>query len=220
VIVHSATPHRVTGERIGLGLLVGAAAMVPWIYVLSGSLPDTTRVSGWSTAWVGLDVMELFGLLGTGLLLLRRDPRGSLVAAVTAALLLVDAWFDVTTSSSGRALAIAIAMALLVELPLCALCALIAAGVLAPLRSTSTSDPSKTTASSAATLASPLMTSLASGATRRRSRFSTSSTANQTRSAVRVAVARSFDFHGAGRGWCASIACHPVTFQPGVPVGR
>src|SRR5689334_6988473 len=95
VIVHPATPRRITGERIGLGLLVAAAAMVPWLYVLGGSLPDTTRVSGWSTAWVGLDAMELFALLGTGLLLLRRDPRGSVVAAVTAALLLVDAWFDV-----------------------------------------------------------------------------------------------------------------------------
>lgn len=127
-IVHPAAPDRITGERIGLGLLVAAAVMVPWLYVLSGSLPDTTRVTGWSTAWVGLDVMEGLALLGTGLLVLRRDPRGSLVAAVAAALLLVDVWFDVTTSSSGRALAIAIAMALLVELPLCALCALIAAG--------------------------------------------------------------------------------------------
>jgi hypothetical protein len=115
------------GERVGLGLLAAAAVMVPWLYLLSVSLPDTTRVSGWSRAWVGLDVMEGLALLGTGLLLLRRDPRVSPVAAVTAALLLVDAWFDVTTSSSGRALAVALAMALLGELPLCALCAVIAA---------------------------------------------------------------------------------------------
>jgi hypothetical protein len=114
------------GRRIGLGLLIAAAVMVPWLYVLSGSLPDTTRVSGWSTAWVGLDVMEVFALVGTGLLLLRRDPRVSPIAAVTAALMLVDAWFDLTTSSSGRALVIAIAMAALAELPLCALCTLIA----------------------------------------------------------------------------------------------
>jgi hypothetical protein len=123
---------RKSGDRVGLGLLVAAAAMVPWLYVLSGSLPYTTRVSGWSTAWVGLDVMEGLALLGTGLLLLRRDPRASLVAAVASALLLVDAWFDVTTSSSGRALVVAIAMAVLVELPMCALCALIAAGLYAP----------------------------------------------------------------------------------------
>lgn len=118
------------GGRVGLGLLVAAALMVPWIYLLSGSLPDTTRVSGWSRAWVGLDVMEGFALLGTGVLLLRRDPRVSPVAAVTAALLLVDAWFDVTTSASGHALAIALGMALLAELPLCALCGLIAARTL------------------------------------------------------------------------------------------
>ena len=117
-----------SGERVGVALLVAAAAMVPWLFVLSVSLPHTTRVSGWSTAWVGLDVMEGLALLGTGLLLVRRDPRVSPLAAVTASLLLVDAWFDLTTSGSGRDLAIAVGMALLVELPICACCVLIAAG--------------------------------------------------------------------------------------------
>jgi hypothetical protein len=42
-----------TGERIGLGLLVDAAAMVPWLFVQSGSLPETTRVSAWVTARPG-----------------------------------------------------------------------------------------------------------------------------------------------------------------------
>jgi hypothetical protein len=131
LIVHPATPRRkVDGRRVGLGLLIAGALMVPWLYVLCNSLPDTTRVSGWSTAWVGLDVMEAFALLGTGLLLVRRDARVSPVAAVTSALLLVDVWFDVTTSSSGHALVIAAVMAVFVELPLCALCALIAGGAL------------------------------------------------------------------------------------------
>ena len=115
-------------ERVGFALLFAAAAMVPWLFVLSVSLPHTTRVSGWSTAWLGLDVMEGLALLGTGLLLVRRDPRVSPLAAVTASLLLVDAWFDVTTSGSGRELAIAVGMALLVELPICACCVLIAVG--------------------------------------------------------------------------------------------
>jgi hypothetical protein len=137
---------------------------------------------------------------------------------VTAALLLVDAWFDVTTSSSGRALAIAVAMALLVELPLCALCALIAAGVRGPLRSISTSGPSKKAASPPLTLASLLMTSSASGATTRRSRFSTSSTANQTPSAVRLAVARSFDFRWSGKRVVRLDRMPPSEVQPGVSV--
>jgi hypothetical protein len=117
-----------SGERVAFALLIAAAAMVPWLFVLSSSLPQTTRVTGWSTAWVGLDVLEGLALLGTGLLMLRRDPRVSPLAAVAAALLLVDAWFDVTTSGSGRGLAIAVGMAVLVELPISVCCALIAAG--------------------------------------------------------------------------------------------
>jgi hypothetical protein len=116
------------GDRVGIALLIAAAALVPWLFLLSASLPHTTRVSGWSTAWVGLDVLEGLALVGTGLLVLRRDPRVSPVAAVAASLLLVDAWFDVTTAGSGRELALAVGMAVLVELPICVCCVLIAAG--------------------------------------------------------------------------------------------
>jgi len=48
------------------------------------------------------------------------------VASATATLLVVDAWFDTLTASTGTELGIALAMALLVELPLAALCVLVA----------------------------------------------------------------------------------------------
>ena len=44
----------------------------------------------------------------------------------TATLLVVDAWFDILTSHRGEELAVAITMALVVELPLAALCLVIA----------------------------------------------------------------------------------------------
>jgi len=124
------------GSRVGSALVLAAVLMAPWVLVLRASLPHTARVSGWSTAWVGLDVLEALALLSTGLLVLRRDPRVSPVAAVAASLLLVDAWFDLVTAGSEGALALAVAMAVLVELPICGCCALIAAGAVGIARAT------------------------------------------------------------------------------------
>jgi hypothetical protein len=79
-----------------------------------------------STAWVGLDAMETVGLLATGALLLRRDHRCCLAAACTGTLILVDAWFDVTTSAPGLAQLTAILMAMFIEIPVSSLCAALA----------------------------------------------------------------------------------------------
>jgi len=98
-------------------------AMLPWLVVLGNQLPHRTVVTNWSTAWVGLDCLEAAGLVATGMLLARRDHRAGLTAAVTATALLIDAWFDVTTATNGADRAVAVAMALLAELPLSAICA-------------------------------------------------------------------------------------------------
>jgi hypothetical protein len=75
----------------------------------------------------GAGHLEALGLFGTGVLLIRRDTRYCLTAAATAALLLVDAWLDVTTAAPGAGRIIAIAMAVCAELPLAATCAALAA---------------------------------------------------------------------------------------------
>ncbi|WP_371641802.1 hypothetical protein [Streptomyces mirabilis] len=54
--------------------------------------------------------------------MLRRNPRRCLTATATAALLVVDAWFDVTASQPGPELATAVVMAVCAELPMAALC--------------------------------------------------------------------------------------------------
>jgi hypothetical protein len=107
-------------------LTIAGFAMLPWLFVLGTSLPDTIQVSGWSTAWVGLDGAESLALVATGVLLSRRNALAALTAAVTATLVLVDAWFDVTTSAPGRSLAVAVTMAVLIEVPVAVLCTTLA----------------------------------------------------------------------------------------------
>jgi hypothetical protein len=100
-------------------LMGGGVLLLPWLVLLAVTLPTQTL------AWVGLDAMEAGGLIVTGLLVLRRHPLRAATAAMTATLLLVDAWFDITTST-GSDLAVAVILAVLAELPLAALCATVA----------------------------------------------------------------------------------------------
>ncbi|MDJ0344612.1 hypothetical protein QMK19_27130 [Streptomyces sp. H10-C2] len=129
-----AVPEPVPRRPRPLGYLLVALglAMIPWLFVLATSLPATAQASHWSTAWVGLDALEAIGLIGTGLLLRRRDARRGPAAAATAMLLVVDAWFDVTTAAPGADIASAIGMAVCAELPLAALCVVLAVRASAP----------------------------------------------------------------------------------------
>ncbi|MGW6575607.1 hypothetical protein ACWGAN_26065 [Streptomyces sp. NPDC054945] len=109
-------------------VLTGAGlVLLPWVVVLAKTMPQTTEVSHWSTAWIGLDLMLAAGLTGTGTLLRRRDPRASPVAAATAALLVMDAWFDVATSAGTDGQGMALLLAAGAELPLAVACAVVAA---------------------------------------------------------------------------------------------
>ncbi|MCX5380078.1 hypothetical protein [Streptomyces sp. NBC_00091] len=109
-------------------VLTGAGmALLPWMVVLAKTVPQTAEVSNWSTAWLGLDAMLAVGLTGTGTLLRKGDPRVAPVAAATAALLAMDAWFDVTTSAGTAGQGMAMLLALAAELPLAAACAVVAA---------------------------------------------------------------------------------------------
>jgi hypothetical protein len=110
-----------TARRLGRALVAAGAALVPW---MAGLAVLGVR---WRTAWVGLDTLEALGLVTTGLLLRRGDRRCSLAAAVTATLLVVDAWFDTTTASPGLDRLTAVAAAGFLELPLAAVCAVLAA---------------------------------------------------------------------------------------------
>ena len=111
---------------LGRALIAAGLAMIPWLIALAVELPSSSRAQHWSTAWVGLDTMETLGLVTTGVLLRLRDRRCCLAAAATAALLLADVWFDVTTAASGADRLAAVLLAVLLEVPAASLCAVLA----------------------------------------------------------------------------------------------
>jgi hypothetical protein len=97
------------------------AALLPWTVYLGLSLPDRATAAHWDAAWVGLDVMEAVALGLTAWFAYRRSTWVELTAAVTGALLIVDAWFDCTTARGSTELIQAIVTAVAFELPLAAL---------------------------------------------------------------------------------------------------
>jgi uncharacterized membrane protein len=107
-------------NRIAVIYLVLALLLLPWMVLLAVELPDRQLSENYRLTWVGFDLMLMMVLSRTAWLAWRRSPYLVIVASVAAALLIVDAWFDVTTASSNEQRLLAIATALLVELPLAA----------------------------------------------------------------------------------------------------
>ena len=105
-------------------LLAAGPALVPWLAVLWTTLPDSYPAQHWRVAWIGFDALEIAGLLTSAVLVRRGDRRAPLASVATAVLLLVDAWFDVMTA--GHDVVISLATACTLELPLAALCAVVA----------------------------------------------------------------------------------------------
>lgn len=108
--------------------LFGLAALllVPWVVLVIVSLPSAHRAAHWDIAWAGFDVALALLLVTVAVATWRGSPWLEGAAAATATLLLVDAWFDVLTSSTRVELVVSIAEAVLVELPLAILCLLLA----------------------------------------------------------------------------------------------
>jgi hypothetical protein len=100
--------------------------LVPWIVFLVHRLPSTQRAAHWDIAWAGFDVVLALLLLGVAVAAWRRSFWLEGAATAAAALLAVDAWFDILTSSNNIELGVALAEALLVELPFAVLCLLLA----------------------------------------------------------------------------------------------
>lgn len=107
---------------IAPAFLLCALVLVPWTGFLFVSLKPHYVANHWSTAWGGFDVGLGIALASTAVTVARRSPYAEVTATVTGTLLCCDAWFDVLTSRGGSDVAQAIASALLIELPLAALC--------------------------------------------------------------------------------------------------
>ena len=97
--------------------------LVPWVWVLIEQLHGQAGKRSFESSWVGLDVLEAVCLLTVARLLSRRHRATSPVAAATAAILCMDAWFDTMSAAPQLPYAEALAMAWFAELPLAALLA-------------------------------------------------------------------------------------------------
>jgi hypothetical protein len=101
--------------------VVFAVILLVWIAVLAVSLPRRGVLHNEDLVWVGFDLGLLAGLIWTAWAAFGRRASLPLAAAATGASLVTDAWFDVV-GSTGPDRVVAVAMALVVELPLSALC--------------------------------------------------------------------------------------------------
>ena len=113
-------------------VVLGAAAalLLPWTVVLTTALPAHHVARHWDVAWAGFDAGLAAVLLATVVAAVRRSAWLSGLALAAAAVLLCDAWFDVVTSAGGLDLWLAVASALVLELPLAGLCVVVSRSVL------------------------------------------------------------------------------------------
>ena len=117
VLIDDARAVRWAGPLFALCALV----LVPWTVYIGESLPQRQLSPHYDVSWVGFDMMLLVALAATAFFALRRSRYLSMAATATAALLVVDAWFDLMTTPSGQ-IAQSIVLAAAVELPLAAVC--------------------------------------------------------------------------------------------------
>lgn len=116
-------PHRIDLPRWTAPLfLIFSVGLLPWIVYLGVTLPRRYTVHHFDLTWVGFDVGVLVALLVLVRLAWRRSPRVELAAAAAGTMLMVDAWFDITSASHGRDLWQAVITAVVFELPISALC--------------------------------------------------------------------------------------------------
>jgi hypothetical protein len=126
-------PQRAGDERrrrFVLLLTAASAGLVPWIVLLALTLPHRYIAGHWTLTWVGFDTFLLAGLALTAWLAWRRRQAVMISAFITGALLVCDAWFDITTASGRIDMITAVVSAVVLELPLAALLFAVAAHLL------------------------------------------------------------------------------------------
>src|SRR6185437_4810366 len=106
-------------------LALTAVGLVPWTLYLTFTLPSRQVTEHYYVAWVVFDIALLSVIAPTTFFAVRGSEWLVPFAAVTGTMLICDAWFDVVTSIGGNDWVEAVLEALLAELPLAAVCALI-----------------------------------------------------------------------------------------------
>ena len=98
--------------------LLASAALVEtaWTIYIGWRLPRHYVANHWDLAWVGLDVAQIVMLLLAAWAAWRGRALLILFATAAGTLLLVDAWFDVTTARHGGFVQ-SLVFALVIEIP-------------------------------------------------------------------------------------------------------
>lgn len=104
-------------RRLAAAYSTVAVLLLPWIVFLAISLPKRSIDLHYRFAWVGFDCILVFTLARTAYMAFRIDPRVQIPATVSATLLIVDAWFDITTAGDRVAFIQAVLLAIFAELP-------------------------------------------------------------------------------------------------------
>jgi hypothetical protein len=107
---------------VGIFFIACFIGMIPWTVFLWFTLPVRQISPHYNLAWTGFDVLLAGVLLATGACVIKRSRYLTVTAASASTLLVVDAWFDITTSPVGAELLWAVVMAAVAELPLAAVC--------------------------------------------------------------------------------------------------
>jgi hypothetical protein len=79
----------------------GALLELSWALWLGLHLPVQYVSTNWNAAWAGFDTVEVLALLATAWSAWYEKAELTLFSGLAATLILVDAWFDVTTNHSG-----------------------------------------------------------------------------------------------------------------------
>jgi len=111
--IYPALPHWVAAIYAILALIVA-----PWIIYLGISLPTRHLSSHWDLSWVGLDIAIVTLLMLNAYYSYKESKWLVMTATATTTALIIDGWFDIASARPGKDFAIALAMALLIELPL------------------------------------------------------------------------------------------------------
>jgi hypothetical protein len=113
-----ALPLHLRRPRDPLLTVLASAALLEtaWTIYLGWRLPRHYVANHWDLAWVGLDVAQIAMLLLAAWAAWRGRALLILFASAAGTLLLVDAWFDVTTARHGGFMQ-SLIFALAIEIP-------------------------------------------------------------------------------------------------------
>ena len=104
-------------RRLAWVYLIVAAGLIVWTVFLALGLPKENLEHHHRLTWTGFDLIEVLAIYLTAHMAFRLDARVVYPATAVATLLVADAWFDITTSTTAADAAQALILALAVELP-------------------------------------------------------------------------------------------------------